>query len=102
MGDTSKLAGAIDAPRPAADSPWLIRTYSGHSSASESNALFRANLARGQTGLSIAFDLPTQTGLDPDHALAQGEVGRVGVPVAHLGDLEQLLGWPWLKLILDI
>ncbi len=74
-----------------ADSPWLIRTYSGHSSAGQSNALFRANLARGQTGLSIAFDLPTQTGLDPDHALSQGEVGKVGVPVAHLGDLEELL-----------
>ena len=74
-----------------ADQPWLIRTYSGHSSARESNALFRANLARGQTGLSIAFDLPTQTGFDADHPLARGEVGRVGVPIAHLGDLEELL-----------
>lgn len=72
------------------DRPWLFRTYAGHSSASASNALFRANLARGQTGLSVAFDLPTQTGYDPDHPLARGEVGRVGVPVAHLGDMRRL------------
>ncbi|MEK7246352.1 MAG: methylmalonyl-CoA mutase family protein, partial [Pseudomonadota bacterium] len=84
-------------PKPKADPPWLIRTYSGHSSAGQSNALFRANLARGQTGLSIAFDLPTQTGLDPDHALAAGEVGKVGVPIAHLGDLEELLAGIPLK-----
>jgi (2R)-ethylmalonyl-CoA mutase len=69
----------------------LFRTYAGHSSAEASNALFRENLARGQTGLSIAFDLPTQTGYDPDHPLAAGEVGKVGVPVAHLGDMERLL-----------
>ena len=73
------------------DEPWLFRTYAGHSSAEASNALFRENLARGQTGLSIAFDLPTQTGYDPDHPLAAGEVGKVGVPVAHLGDMERLL-----------
>ena len=73
------------------DEPWLIRTYAGHSTAAASNALYRTNLARGQTGLSIAFDLPTQTGYDPDHPLARGEVGKVGVPVAHLGDMEALL-----------
>src|SRR5262245_65767293 len=72
------------------DKPWLIRTYSGHSTASKSNELYRKNLAKGQTGLSIAFDLPTQTGYDPDHELARGEVGRVGVPVAHLGDAHAL------------
>ena len=69
------------------DQPWLFRTYSGHSSAAASNALYRTNLTRGQTGLSIAFDLPTQTGYDADHALAKGEVGKVGVPVSHLGDM---------------
>jgi ethylmalonyl-CoA mutase len=73
------------------DRPWLMRTYSGHSSARASNALYRMNLAKGQTGLSIAFDLPTQTGYDPDHQLARGEVGKVGVPVAHLGHMEALL-----------
>jgi (2R)-ethylmalonyl-CoA mutase len=69
------------------DQPWLFRTYSGHSSAAASNRLYRTNLQRGQTGLSIAFDLPTQTGYDADHALAKGEVGKVGVPVSHLGDM---------------
>jgi (2R)-ethylmalonyl-CoA mutase len=73
------------------DSPWLIRTYSGHSTAAKSNALYRKNLAKGQTGLSIAFDLPTQTGYDADHELARGEVGTVGVPVCHLGDMRTLL-----------
>src|SRR4249920_3730104 len=73
------------------DQPWLMRTYSGHSTAKASNDLYRANLAKGQTGLSIAFDLPTQTGYDPDDALAHGEVGKVGVPVAHLGDMRTLL-----------
>ena len=73
------------------DSPWLIRTYSGHSTAAKSNALYRKNLAKGQTGLSIAFDLPTQTGYDSDHELARGEVGKVGVPVGHLGDMRTLL-----------
>ncbi|MEZ5114729.1 MAG: protein meaA [Candidatus Nanopelagicales bacterium] len=72
------------------DRPWLIRTYAGHSSAAESNALYRRNLAKGQTGLSVAFDLPTQTGYDPDSELARGEVGKVGVPIAHIGDLRQL------------
>jgi ethylmalonyl-CoA mutase len=72
------------------DRPWLMRTYAGHSSAAESNALFRRNLAKGQTGLSVAFDLPTQTGYDADHVLARGEVGRVGVPVGHLGDMRAL------------
>ena len=73
------------------DQPWLMRTYSGHSTAKASNDLYRANLAKGQTGLSIAFDLPTQTGYDPDDALAHGEVGKVGVPVAHLGHMKTLL-----------
>jgi (2R)-ethylmalonyl-CoA mutase len=76
--------------RPARDKPWLMRTYAGHSSAGRSNALYRRNLAKGQTGLSVAFDLPTQTGYDADHVLARGEVGRVGVPVGHLGDLRAL------------
>ncbi|RKF16106.1 protein meaA [Roseovarius spongiae] len=78
------------APRPQQDRPWLIRTYAGHSTAEASNALYRANLARGQTGLSVAFDLPTQTGYDSDHALARGEVGKVGVPICHLGDMRAL------------
>ncbi|MEY2463096.1 MAG: ethylmalonyl-CoA mutase, partial [Acidimicrobiaceae bacterium] len=74
-----------------ADKPWMMRTYSGHSTARASNELYRTNLSRGQTGLSIAFDLPTQTGYDPDDPHARGEVGKVGVPVAHLGHMEQLL-----------
>jgi len=78
------------APSPSRDKPWLIRTYSGHSSAADSNRLYRTNLAKGQTGLSIAFDLPTQTGYDSDHPLAQGEVGKVGVPVCHIGDMMTL------------
>jgi ethylmalonyl-CoA mutase len=77
--------------RPSRDQPWLMRTYSGHSTARASNDLYRANLAKGQTGLSIAFDLPTQTGYDPDDALSHGEVGKVGVPVAHLGHMQTLL-----------
>ena len=72
------------------DRPWLIRTYAGHSTASASNALYQSNLAKGQTGLSVAFDLPTQTGYDSDHVLARGEVGKVGVPVSHLGDMRTL------------
>ncbi|WGH80066.1 protein meaA [Jannaschia ovalis] len=72
------------------DRPWLFRTYAGHSDAAKSNALYRANLAKGQTGLSVAFDLPTQTGYDSDHILARGEVGKVGVPVGHLGDMRTL------------
>src|SRR5271167_1171621 len=82
--------GAGRSPRPARERPWLMRTYAGHSSAQESNALFRRNLAKGQTGLSVAFDLPTQIGYDADHVLARGEVGRVGVPVGHLGDMRAL------------
>ncbi len=77
--------------KPKHDDPWLIRTYSGHSTAHASNELYRTNLAKGQTGLSIAFDLPTQTGYDPDHELANGEVGKVGVPVVHLGHMRTLL-----------
>ncbi|MYM57043.1 protein meaA [Thalassovita mangrovi] len=72
------------------DRPWLFRTYAGHSTAKASNALYRSNLAKGQTGLSVAFDLPTQTGYDSDHILARGEVGKVGVPVCHLGDMRAL------------
>jgi ethylmalonyl-CoA mutase len=76
--------------KPLPDKPWIFRTYAGHSTAHESNALYRKNLAKGQTGLSIAFDLPTQTGYDSDHALARGEVGKVGVPICHLGDMRSL------------
>ena len=79
-----------DAPAVKKDRPWLFRTYAGHSTASASNALYRSNLAKGQTGLSVAFDLPTQTGYDSDHILARGEVGKVGVPVSHLGDMRTL------------
>ncbi len=77
-----------DAPR--RDKPWIFRTYAGHSTAAKSNALYRSNLAKGQTGLSVAFDLPTQTGYDSDHVLAKGEVGKVGVPICHLGDMRDL------------
>ncbi len=76
--------------QPQKDRPWLFRTYAGHSTAKASNALYRTNLEKGQTGLSVAFDLPTQTGYDSDHVLARGEVGKVGVPVAHLGDMRAL------------
>ena len=72
------------------DKPWIFRTYAGHSTAKESNRLYRSNLAKGQTGLSVAFDLPTQTGYDADHPLARGEVGKVGVPIAHIGDMRSL------------
>ena len=72
------------------DRPWLFRTYAGHSTAEASNALYRSNLSKGQTGLSVAFDLPTQTGYDSDHVLARGEVGKVGVPICHLGDMRTL------------
>src|SRR6266540_257345 len=72
------------------DKPWIFRTYAGHSTAWDSNALYRKNLAKGQTGLSVAFDLPTQTGYDSDHPLAKGEVGKVGVPISHLGDIRTL------------
>ncbi len=73
------------------DRPWMMRTYAGHSTAAKSNELYRRNLAKGQTGLSVAFDLPTQTGYDADHELARGEVGKVGVPIAHRGDMAQLM-----------
>ena len=76
---------------PERDRPWVMRTYAGHSDARRSNELYRTNLAKGQTGLSVAFDLPTQTGYDPDHPLSRGEVGKVGVSVAHLGDMETLM-----------
>ncbi|MEZ5882801.1 MAG: protein meaA [Paracoccaceae bacterium] len=79
-----------DTPKPAKDKPWLFRTYAGHSTAEKSNALYRTNLSKGQTGLSVAFDLPTQTGYDSDHVLSRGEVGKVGVPVCHLGDMRAL------------
>src|SRR5215210_7281549 len=72
------------------DRPWLMRTYAGHSTAEASNELYRRNLAKGQTGLSVAFDLPTQTGYDSDHILARGEVGRTGVPIGHLADMRRL------------
>lgn len=81
---------AIDPAGSGRDQPWIFRTYAGHSDASESNKLYRNNLAKGQTGLSVAFDLPTQTGYDPDHVLSRGEVGKVGVPVSHLGDMRAL------------
>ena len=81
---------AAEASRPERDRPWVMRTYAGHSSAAASNALYRRNLAKGQTGLSVAFDLPTQTGYDPDHVLSRGEVGKVGVPISHIGDMRQL------------
>src|SRR5689334_8167083 len=80
-----------EARLPERDRPWVMRTYAGHSTAKESNALYRKNLEKGQTGLSIAFDLPTQTGYDPDHELSRGEVGKVGVSIAHKGDMHQLL-----------
>ncbi len=79
-----------DKTAPGKDAPWIFRTYAGHSTAATSNRLYRSNLEKGQTGLSIAFDLPTQTGYDPDHPLARGEVGKVGVPVSHLGDMRAL------------
>src|SRR5437773_10437113 len=74
----------------ARDKPWIFRTYAGHSNAAASNALYRTNLAKGQTGLSVAFDLPTQSGYDSDHPLAKGEVGKVGVPISHLDDMRAL------------
>ena len=72
------------------DKPWIFRTYAGHSTAAASNGLYRKNLSKGQTGLSVAFDLPTQTGYDSDHPLAKGEVGKVGVPISHLDDMRAL------------
>ena len=89
--DPNIIAGMSDHRLPQPDRPWVMRTYAGHSDARRSNELYRKNLAKGQTGLSVAFDLPTQTGYDPDHVLARGEVGKVGVSVAHKGDMHQLL-----------
>ena len=97
MGKMNDVAAVTAGPaRPVGptthrDPPWVMRTYSGHSTAKASNELYRTNLAKGQTGLSIAFDLPTQIGYDPDAPEAAGEVGKVGVPVAHLGHMAQLL-----------
>jgi (2R)-ethylmalonyl-CoA mutase len=89
MSDATKNGGG---PRlPERDRPWVMRTYAGHSTARESNELYRRNLEKGQTGLSIAFDLPTQTGYDPDDELSRGEVGKVGVSIAHKGDMHTLL-----------
>ena len=88
MTDTAPPAAAVPRER---DRPWMMRTYSGHSTASASNELYRTNLAKGQTGLSIAFDLPTQTGYDPDDIMSKGEVGKVGVPVSHIGHMRELL-----------
>ncbi|MBB84607.1 MAG: protein meaA [Deltaproteobacteria bacterium] len=87
--ERSPPVSSIDS-RPERDRPWMFRTYSGHSSAKASNALYRSNLAKGQTGLSVAFDLPTQTGYDSDHPLSRGEVGKVGVPICHIDDMQVL------------
>ena len=84
------MSSSAETAPPAKDRPWVMRTYAGHSTAAASNALYRTNLAKGQTGLSVAFDLPTQTGYDPDSPLARGEVGKVGVPVPHLGEMRRL------------
>src|SRR6478672_795517 len=87
---TLSLSGDTMRDKAQRDKPWIFRTYAGHSTARDSNALYRKNLAKGQTGLSVAFDLPTQTGYDSDHVLAKGEVGKVGVPISHLGDMRAL------------
>ena len=86
-----RLERTMSKPSKTTEQPWIFRTYSGHSTAGKSNALYKTNLAKGQTGLSIAFDLPTQTGYDSDHVLARGEVGKVGVPISHIGDMRELL-----------
>ncbi len=88
---SDKKVESAKSTAPERDKPWLFRTYAGHSTAAKSNALYKKNLSKGQTGLSIAFDLPTQTGYDSDHELARGEVGKVGVPVSHIGDMRTLL-----------
>ena len=90
MQENRTIEQAMSGKTSKRDKPWLIRTYAGHSTAKASNALYRKNLAKGQTGLSVAFDLPTQTGYDSDHPLARGEVGKVGVPISHLGDMRHL------------
>jgi (2R)-ethylmalonyl-CoA mutase len=89
-GQAEPLEHVMSEHTPKRDKPWLFRTYAGHSTAKASNELYRKNLAKGQTGLSVAFDLPTQTGYDSDHVLARGEVGKVGVPICHLGDMRHL------------
>ncbi len=89
MNEQAKI-DAVARAKPVRDKPWMFRTYAGHSTAKDSNALYRKNLSKGQTGLSVAFDLPTQTGYDSDHVLSRGEVGKVGVPVNHLGDMRAL------------
>ena len=91
MSDQATETSTDIPPQRERDRPWMMRTYSGHSTAAASNELYRTNLAKGQTGLSVAFDLPTQTGYDPDDPMSKGEVGKVGVPVAHLGDMRTLL-----------
>ena len=85
------MSGESSPRLPERDRPWMMRTYAGHSTAKASNELFRRNLEKGQTGLSVAFDLPTQTGYDPDDELARGEVGKVGVPISHRGDMSALM-----------
>ena len=90
MTDKQADAPLAEDARPEKDRPWVMRTYAGHSTAAASNALYRGNLAKGQTGLSVAFDLPTQTGYDPDSPLSRGEVGKVGVPIPHLGEMRRL------------
>src|SRR6266571_5000422 len=85
------MSGDRTARLPERDAPWMMRTYAGHSTASASNELYRRNLEKGQTGLSVAFDLPTQTGYDSDDELARGEVGKVGVPISHRGDMAALV-----------
>ena len=85
------MSGDRTARLPEPDAPWMMRTYAGHSTASASNELYRRNLEKGQTGLSVAFDLPTQTGYDSDDELARGEVGKVGVPISHRGDMAALM-----------
>src|SRR6185437_3292952 len=87
----SGMSGDDPVRLPERDRPWMMRTYAGHSTAKASNDLYRRNLEKGQTGLSVAFDLPTQTGYDPDDELARGEVGKVGVPVSHRGDMAALM-----------
>src|SRR3954447_5970073 len=89
-GGGSAMRERMEDTGPKRDKPWIFRTYAGHSTAADSNALYRSNLSRGQTGLSVAFDLPTQTGYDPADPLSKGEVGKVGVPIPHLGEMRRL------------
>ena len=94
IADAAETSPTVGAAHAVKDKPWVMRTYAGHSSPRKSNALYLRNLDKGQTGLSIAFDLPTQTGYDPDDPIARGEVGKVGVPIAHRGDMARLLDKP--------